>query len=71
MAERVGLDLTQLRTEVDASLRTVHFLDYLESSKWASAATPVVDAIGDQLAVSPTACRARPNEPSVIVVLSV
>ena len=49
------MDLTQLRTEVDQSLRTSRFLDYWESSQWAHEATPVVDAIGDLLAVSPSA----------------
>jgi uncharacterized Zn finger protein len=55
MAKRVGVDLTQLRTEVDTRLRTPRFLDYWESSEWARAATPVVAAIGDLLAVSPSA----------------
>ena len=34
MAKRVGVDLTQLRTEVDASLRTRRILDYWESPEW-------------------------------------
>jgi hypothetical protein len=54
MAKGVGVDLTRLRTEVDTSLRTRRFLDYWESSEWASEATPVVDAIGDLLAESPS-----------------
>lgn len=49
------MDLTQLRTEVDQILRTSRFLDYWESSQWAREATLVVDAIGDSLAVSPSA----------------
>jgi len=55
MANRVGVDLTPLRAAVDSSLRTRRFLDYWESSEWAREASPVVDAIGDQLAVSPSA----------------
>jgi hypothetical protein len=55
MAKRVGVDLTQLRTEVDMRLRTTRFLDYWESSQWAREATPVVDAIGDVLVASPSA----------------
>jgi hypothetical protein len=55
MAKRTGPDMTQLRAEVDASLRTQHSLDYWESSDWASGATPVVVAIGELLAVSPSA----------------
>ena len=48
-------DLTQLRAEIDEGLRTRRFLDYWESSEWASEATPVVDAIRDALAASPSA----------------
>jgi uncharacterized Zn finger protein len=55
MAKRVGVNLTQLRTEVDMRLRTTRFLDYWESSQWAREATPVVDAIGDVLVASPSA----------------
>ena len=55
MANRVGVALTPLRAAVDSSLRTRRFLDYWESSEWAREASPVVDAIGDQLAVSPSA----------------
>ncbi len=55
MANRVGLDLTQLRADIDSSLRTRRFLDYWQSSEWAAEAAPVVDEIGDVLAVSPSA----------------
>jgi hypothetical protein len=55
MANHVGVDLTQLRTEVDTSLRTYRSLDYWQSSEWASEASPVVDAIGEALAASPSA----------------
>jgi hypothetical protein len=48
-------DLTQLRADIDESLRTRRFLDCWESSEWASEATPVVDAIRDALAASPSA----------------
>ncbi len=54
MARRVGVDLTQLRAEIDTSLRTRRFLDYWESSEWADEATPTVEAIGDALAASPS-----------------
>jgi hypothetical protein len=55
MANRVGVELSQLRCEIDTRLRTRRYLDYWESSEWASDAAPVVDAIGDALAVSPSA----------------
>jgi hypothetical protein len=55
MAERVGLDLTQLRAHIDTTMPTGRFLDFWESSKWASQAAPVVDAIGDLVATSPSA----------------
>jgi uncharacterized Zn finger protein len=54
MAKRVSMDLTQLRTAVDAGLRSLHSLDYWKSSEWASAAAPVVEALGERLAVSPS-----------------
>jgi len=55
MVKRVGLDLTQLRTQIDTTLQSGRFLDFWESSKWASAAAPVVDALGDLAATSPSA----------------
>jgi hypothetical protein len=55
MADGVDVDLTQLRIEVDTSFRTSRSLDYWESSKWATEAAPVVGAIGNLLAVSPSA----------------
>jgi hypothetical protein len=55
IAKGVSVYLNQLRTEVDTTLRARRFLDYWESSEWASQAAPVVDAIGDLVAVSPSA----------------
>lgn len=55
MAKRVGVDLTQLQTEIDLTLQTPRALDYWESSEWAGEATPVVDAIRDLLSTSPSA----------------
>jgi uncharacterized Zn finger protein len=55
VATPVGGDLTQLRAAVDTSLRTRRSLDYRQSSEWASEAAPVVDSIGEALAVSASA----------------
>ena len=55
MAKANAVDLAQLRTQVDSTLRARRFLDYWESSEWAHEARPTVDAIGDQLALSPSA----------------
>jgi uncharacterized Zn finger protein len=55
MVKPVDVELNELRTEIDTNLRTHRSLDYWESSEWASEAAPVVDAIGDLLAVSPSA----------------
>jgi hypothetical protein len=55
MVKPVDVELHELRTEIDTSLRTRRSLDYWESSEWASEATPVVEAIGNLLAVSPSA----------------
>jgi uncharacterized Zn finger protein len=55
MVKRGGVDLKQLRTEVNTTLQTRRSLDYWKSSEWANEASPVVDAIGDLVAASPSA----------------
>ena len=43
-----------LRAEIDRGLRTRRFLGYYESRAWAIEAAPIVDAVGDAVASSPS-----------------
>ena len=43
-----------LRAEIDRGLRTRRFLGYYESRAWAIEAAPIVDAVGEAVASSPT-----------------
>lgn len=54
-ATRRSGDLSQLRVEIDRGLRTSRFLDYRESAGWAMQARPIVTAIEEAVASSPTA----------------
>ncbi len=47
--------LDELRAEIDRGLRTRRFLGYYESRSWATEAAPVIGAIRDALAASPSA----------------
>ncbi len=47
-------DLGELRAAIDGRLRTRRYLDYYQSSSWATEAAPVVDAI-EEAAASPSA----------------
>jgi hypothetical protein len=54
MPDRVSMDLNDLRADIDAGLGTRRYLDYWESSEWADAASPIVDAIGGAVEDSPS-----------------
>ena len=54
MPDQVSINLNELRNAVDAGLRTRRYLDYWESSEWADAASPIVDAFGGFVANSPS-----------------
>ncbi|MGH9080927.1 MAG: hypothetical protein ACRDYE_12805 [Acidimicrobiales bacterium] len=48
------MPVDELRAEIDRRLRTRRFLGYYESREWADEAAPVVEAIREEVASSPT-----------------